>query len=136
MAILGRTRSKANRPLLRGRRRSAAAAFLLRSGTMLMLSVVLTLALSPSAKAQRGAELNRLKAAFVFQFTNFVEWPDDAFEDDSSPFLIGVVGNDAVRDILAANVREKLVGGRKPIVRSFSFSSARRSESRAWRRSR
>ncbi len=123
MAILRRTHNKANRPLLSGRRRSAAAAFLLRSGMMLMLSVVLTLALSPSAKAQRGAELNRLKAAFVFQFTNFVEWPDDAFEDDSSPFLIGIVGNDAVRDILAANVREKLVGGRKLIVRSFSSSS-------------
>lgn len=120
MAILKHGHSSANRPLPRGKRRSAAAGFVLRSTLMLMLSVVLTLASPPSAKAQRGAELNRLKAAFVFQFTNFVEWPDDAFEDDSSPFLIGVVGNDAVRDILETAVREKLIAGRKPSVRSFS----------------
>ena len=123
MAILEHRHSSANRPLLREGRRGAAAAFLMRSVLMLMLSLALSLALSSSAMAQRGAELNRLKAAFIFQFTNFVDWPDDTFEDDSSPFVIGIVGNDAVKDILEMAVKQKLIGGRRPIVRSFSSSS-------------
>lgn len=128
MAILKRRHSLANRLLLcagttglvKGRG-GAAVVFLLRSA--LMLTLALSLALSSSVMAQRGAELNRLKAAFIFQFTNFVEWPDDAFENDSSPFVIGVVGNDAVRDILETAVQQKLIAGRKPSVRSFSSTS-------------
>ena len=123
MAILKRRHSSANRPLLREGRRSAAVAFLMRSALMLMLSLALSLALSSSAMAQRGAELNRLKAAFIFQFTNFVEWPDDAFKDESSPFVIGVVGNDTVRDILERAVQPKTVAGRKVSVRSVSSAS-------------
>ncbi len=106
MAILGRRHSSANRPLPGERRRGAAVAFVPRSALMLMLSVALTLAFSPSAQAQRGAELNRLKAAFIFQFTNFVEWPEDTFEDDSSPFVICVVGNDIVKEIIEWAVEE------------------------------
>ena len=123
MAILRHIRRSANRPLRREGRRGAAVAFLLRSALMLMLSLALSLILSSSATAQRGAELDRLKAAFIFQFTNFVEWPDDAFEDESSPFVIGIVGNDAVKNILEAAVRDKLIGGRKASVRSFSSTS-------------
>ena len=123
MAILRHIRRSANRPLRREGRRGAAVAFLLRSALMLMLSLALSLILSSSATAQRGAELDRLKAAFIFQFTNFVEWPDDAFEDESSPFVIGIVGNDAVKNILEAAVRDKLIGGRKARVRSFSSTS-------------
>ena len=120
MAILRRRHSSASRPLPGERRRGAAVAFVLRSVLMVMLSVVLILAFSPSAKAQRGAELNRLKAAFIFQFTNFVEWPEGTFEDNSSPFVIGVVGNDTVKDIIESAVQRKLIAGRKVSVRSFS----------------
>ncbi len=121
MAILGRRHSSANRPLPRERRRGAVVTFSMRAA--LVLSVVLTLTLSQSAQAQRGAELNKLKAAFIFQFTNFVEWPADAFENNSSTFVIGVMGNDTVKDIIESAVKGKTISGRKVSVQSVSSTS-------------
>lgn len=123
MAILKRRHSSANRLLLCEGHRGAAVAFVLRSALMLALALALSLVLSSAVMAQRGAELNRLKAAFIFQFTNFVEWPEGTFEDNSSPFVIGVVGNDTVKDIIESAVRRKLIAGRKVSVRSFSGAS-------------
>lgn len=36
----------------------------------------------------------KVKSAFLFNFTQFVEWPADAFEDDDAPLVIGILGSD------------------------------------------
>lgn len=36
---------------------------------------------------------HQVKAVFIFNFAQFVEWPSDAFDNDTSPFIIGVIGN-------------------------------------------
>ena len=35
-----------------------------------------------------------LKAAFLFNFAQFVEWPRDAFSENTTPIIIGVLGQD------------------------------------------
>ena len=62
----------------------------------------------------------RVKAAFLLNFTKFVEWPEDAFEDGGSPFTIGVLGRDPFGPILDDTVREKVVQGRHVVVKRFS----------------
>ena len=42
----------------------------------------------------RTATEYELKAAFLYNFANFVSWPSDAFARPDSPFVIGVVGTD------------------------------------------
>ncbi len=123
MAILRRIHNEASRSRERGGRRSEAVAFVLRFAIISVVSLALTLALSSTATAQRGAKINRLKAAFLYQFTNFVEWPDDAFEDEKAPFTICIVGNDELKDALETAVRSKFIAGRTPIVQSHSSSS-------------
>jgi len=48
-----------------------------------------------SAKgAESVASEYRVKAVFLFNFTQFVEWPSSAFADAEAPLVIAVVGKD------------------------------------------
>ena len=53
-----------------------------------------------------------VKAAFLFNFAKFVEWPQSAFADANSPLIIGVLGDDPFGDVLERTVAGKLVQGR------------------------
>jgi hypothetical protein len=58
-----------------------------------------------------------VKAAFLYQFPKFIEWPDSAFTDSNSPFLIGVLGDDPFGSTLDKMVKGKTINGRKIIVK-------------------
>lgn len=47
-----------------------------------------------SARAQSGPTEYMIKAAYLFKFTPFVEWPSSAFATASSPFYICILGGD------------------------------------------
>lgn len=36
----------------------------------------------------------QVKAVFLFNFAQFVEWPSDAFASPTAPFVVGVLGDD------------------------------------------
>jgi hypothetical protein len=60
----------------------------------------------------------QVKAACIYNFTKFVEWPPEAFPPErSSPFVIGVIGDDPFNGELERAVQNKDVGGRAFIVR-------------------
>lgn len=58
-----------------------------------------------------------LKAALLYRFTGYVEWPPGAFERPDSPLVIGVAGADAFSNELAKLVEGRTVGGRQVTVR-------------------
>ncbi len=60
---------------------------------------------------------HQVKAAFVFNFVKFVEWPAGAFADERTPIQIGVAGKGAILEALEAAVKGKEVGGRELVVR-------------------
>jgi hypothetical protein len=62
----------------------------------------------------------RIKAAFLYNFTLYTEWPSSAFEKDSSPIVLAVVGEDPFGAELDNAVRGKTVRGRAIEVRRFS----------------
>jgi hypothetical protein len=57
-----------------------------------------------------------LKAAFLFNFVKFVEWPADAFAGERSPIAICIFGTDPFGDTLDNVVRGETVAGRGLIV--------------------
>jgi hypothetical protein len=61
----------------------------------------------------------QVKAAFLYNFTKFVEWPDSAFAGSDSPFVIGIVGRDPFGSILDRTVEGKTVVGRNFVVRRY-----------------
>ena len=85
----------------------------------LVLSAVL-LAVRPLAAAESPAAPEyQLKAAFLFNFTQFVEWPAVAFADAQAPFVIGVLGDDPFGAVLDETVRGETVGGRPLLVQRY-----------------
>lgn len=79
---------------------------------------------APVAWAQGGrtASEDQIKAALIFRIANFVSWPDSTFEDESSPFMICIVGNDNVYDALSASLKTKRIGGRRIAVERRSVA--------------
>lgn len=62
----------------------------------------------------------QVKALFLFNFTQFVEWPDNAFERPDSPLIIGILGEDPFGVYLAELLRGETVHGHRVIVERFS----------------
>jgi hypothetical protein len=61
----------------------------------------------------------KVKAAFLYKFASYVEWPADVFERPDSPFVIGATGADALTDELAQIVVGRSIGGRPVAVRKL-----------------
>ena len=61
----------------------------------------------------------RVKAVFLFNFAQFVEWPPGAFPDSQAPVVIGVLGDDPFGPLLEETVRGEALGARRFEVRRF-----------------
>lgn len=100
------TRSVRNPSTSRGSRISLLAASLL-----LLLSIPCA-ALSDSFQAGEY----QVKAAFLLNFSNFIDWPDTS--RGSGSFIIGVLGKDPFENSLDS-LKGKTAKGRKVIVRRY-----------------
>jgi len=61
-----------------------------------------------------------VKAAFIYNFTQFVQWPTDALGDQDTPFIVAVVGDNPFDSALEHAVADKTVEGHPIVVRYFS----------------
>src|SRR5690606_17137040 len=62
----------------------------------------------------------QVKAAFLYNFTQFVEWPDSAFSEANAPLIIGVVGEDHFGSYLEEVVAGEQMNGHPLIVKRFN----------------
>jgi hypothetical protein len=86
----------------------------------LSLAVLLVTASSvqPKANAEStGTSEYDVKAAFLFHFAQFVEWPPGAFKDEHTPLTYCTLGVDAFRGSLDESVKGKRIGNRELRVR-------------------
>jgi len=88
----------------------------------ILLSSALVAILHGSARAQSDtSELERrVKAAYLYKFAGYVEWPDSLFPDPTTPVRIAVLGDDKLRDELATMVLGHTVNGRAVVVSGYS----------------
>jgi hypothetical protein len=66
----------------------------------------------PSAEYQ-------VKAVFLFNFAQFVEWPARAFADSKAPLVIGILGDDPFGSYLDDLVQGEMIGDRPMVVRRY-----------------
>jgi hypothetical protein len=78
-----------------------------------VVGVGLMLGVGPTAWAQSAPE-PVLKAAFIYNFAKFAEWPADAAPAD--PLTICVLGDLAIADALDDTVKGRTIDGRKTVV--------------------
>jgi len=71
-----------------------------------------------SAQAASPKEY-QLKAVFLFNFAQFVEWAPQAFPDAQAPLVIGVLGRDPFGAYLDETVRGETVNDRPLVVQRY-----------------
>ena len=62
----------------------------------------------------------QLKAAFVYNFAKFVEWPATSLPPDASPFVIGILGENPFGEDLKRTVAGKKISDHPISVVTFS----------------
>lgn len=67
-----------------------------------------------------------LKAAFIYNFTKFIEWPDDAFSGPGSPIFIGILGQDPFGGALENAIRGRKVNGRPLVIEHLESAASAR----------
>ena len=68
----------------------------------------------------------QLKAAFLFNFAKFVDWPPEAFTSTNAPMVIGILGEDPFGPDLENTIHNKSIAGRAIVhKRVTSLAEAR-----------
>lgn len=84
------------------------------------MAFALLLGSSPKAPAEAPSlKEYQVKAAFLFNFAQFVEWPTNAFPKAPAPFVIGILGNDPFGTALDEIVRGEKVSNRPFVVQRY-----------------
>jgi YfiR/HmsC-like len=86
--------------------------------TIILLSLVLLDGLSLRADASASKEY-QVKAVFLFHFTEFVDWPSKSFPLETTPIVIGVLGEDPFGTYLDEVVRNEKVKNRSLVVQRY-----------------
>ncbi len=82
------------------------------------------LALAMAAAERLGAQAipskeYQVKAVFLFNFAQFVTWPETNFASPAAPLVIGVLGEDPFGSFLEETVRGEKVNGHPLVVQRF-----------------
>ncbi len=91
------------------------------SGWLLICVLTLSAVFGP-ARAASFREY-QLKAVFLYNFVNFVTWPEGAFNGPTRPFVIGILGEDPFGSFLEKVVADETFKGR-PVILKRSDSPA------------
>jgi hypothetical protein len=85
---------------------------------LLPLAILFPLARRTSSADQSPTEY-QVKAAYLFNFLKFVEWPEDPGSDPHGKWVIGFVGDTPIGDELARLVEGKNVLGRDLLIKKL-----------------
>lgn len=98
--------------------RAAALRWLLLA--CLLLTILAGLRNSEAQTLPRPEAVERqVKAAYLYKFGSYVEWPERTFDSPLSPITIGVVAADALADELAQVVAGRSINGHPVSVRKL-----------------
>jgi hypothetical protein len=61
----------------------------------------------------------QLKAVFLFNFTQFVEWPPEVFAEPNTPLVIGIVGEDPFGSYLDEIAAGEKINNHPLVIRRF-----------------
>jgi len=76
------------------------------------------------AHAQSSSDEAQIKAAFVYNFLKFVDWPAEAFHTPQDPFVVAIVGESDTADATERFLGAKLVGTRPIVVRRLKWDQS------------
>lgn len=99
-------------------RRRGIWALAARAGALVLLSLL------PRTPARAQSLEYPIKAAFLFKFGEFVQWPADAFEVSDGAINICVVGDSGFAAIVSNAIKNETVAGRKVVAQPLASIAA------------
>jgi hypothetical protein len=87
--------------------------------TWLCLWLVLAVLTTGPARALASPSEYQVKAVFLFNFAQFVDWPAEAYPRPDAPFVIGILGEDPFGSQLDDVVRGETVNKRPLVVERY-----------------
>ena len=82
-----------------------------------MRKVLLFLTLALSATATAYAQMAKVQAGFIYNFTNYLNWEAD---DLGETFIIGIFGNTNTTDALHAIEGSRTIKNKPVVIRTYS----------------
>jgi hypothetical protein len=92
-----------------GQRRFSMKTQRKRSRARFLMALIVVFCASTLLAQTTGKEY-RIKAAFLFNFAHYVEWPPDAFKDANGPLTYCTIGDDPFEGVLDESLNAKSVG--------------------------
>lgn len=92
---------------------------------VVFLGAFVLLLIRANCGAQSATEY-QVKAAYLFNFLKFVEWPEAAPGETQSKWVIGIVGSSPIGEELTKLVESKSVLGRELQVKTFQSTESLR----------
>lgn len=86
--------------------------------------LMLFMAACVCAQVQEAPLMRQVKAAYLYKFAGFVEWPEGSFVRPDSPLVIGVMGSDALADQLEQTVAGHSANGHPLQVKKLKKNEA------------
>ena len=90
--------------------------------THILTVIVMTLLVVPTVSQVRAETTSsreyQVKAAFLYSFISFVNWPEDKQAEDNKRITIGIIGNDPFGKAFEP-IKDKQVKGKDVVIKRF-----------------
>jgi hypothetical protein len=80
------------------------------------------LAVSFASAQDKTAGEYQVKAVFLYNFTQFIDWPVSSFSSPSDPFVIGIIGEDPFGPYLEETIEGEKIGTHPIIIKHFAHT--------------
>ena len=81
----------------------------------LVIGLLCSATFAAESEAEKDGRLTRFKAVFIYNFIDYVKWPE---AKKTGPFVIAVIGESEIRATLEQIAQKRKVGDRKIIVKT------------------
>ena len=94
-----------------------------RSRFIIVILLCSSLALGASAQSSDSSASSEylIKAGFIYNFAQLVQWPSVAFSQPDSPIVIGILGTDPFGPTIDRVIENKKLDGRNLVVRRLKW---------------
>ena len=89
-----------------------------------VIAILMVMTVVPEGHAESDSVLEyKIKAAFLYSFAKFIDWPEQAFSNSQSPIILGVLGEDPFGLILN-ELEGKVAKGRSIVAYKYSSTDS------------
>ena len=106
-------------------------------GVVFLAMALFVVLITPKARADSASDrkYQQIKAAFLYNFINFVDWPEERMADSNEPITIGIIGS---RDFISVfePIKHKKIKNRNISIKYFAnyekLKRSRNVDDRRW----